>query len=336
MKRLVFLLFAFFILITGLHAQSEFPAGDFWSLNAGIGMSGFLADGLAFQAVVDPKLWLSPALMVGAKAGINYSAEEKSTERQLGDILTFEGQVYLRWNFLRLGRNPEKITNIFLQGGLGLVSAYRGPSGKTLTSVTDTRGSVLADGALGVTIPLTPRWNLEPQIRGGYPHLYGFSLTAGYKFPLPQKTIQRTEYREVIRALPPTEIVRRIVINAVEFILFGPDIGRYNFGIDNDAMQLNELVLNYVAHTLNENPDFQVRIEGHANPYTINISEAEELMVLGSLRSNNVAEQLRLRGVSDDQIILISFGGTRTATSEWDVRNRNRRVEMIITQINDN
>ena len=334
MKRLIFLLFVFLILITGIYAQSEFPAGDFWSLGGGAGMSGFVTEGIPFQGILEPRLWLSPALMVGSRVGLNYSAEEDST-LNLSDILTFEGQVYLRWNFLRLGKNPARKTNIFLQGGLGLVSAYRGDQDKLLTTVTETRGSVMGDVALGITIPLTNRWYIEPSGRGGYPHLYGFSLITGYKFPLPQKTIQRTEIHEVIKTISPNEIVRRIVITAVEFVLFGPDIGRYNVGIDRDAQQLNELVLDYMAQTLKGNPNFHVRIEGHANPYTINISEADELMVLGSLRANNVADQLRHRGVSNDQIIIISFGGTRTATGEWDVRNRNRRVEMIITQIDD-
>jgi len=334
--RPVFLLFTFLVFVNGLSAEQrdEFPLGDFWSLNAGIGMSGILVDGASFQLVIDPKLWLSPSLMVGSRLGINYSAEGNDN-----DILTFEGQVYLRWNFLQLGRQ-ENPTNIFVQGGIGMLSAYRGTKSNPFNDVTRTRGSLMFDVAAGVTIPLTDRWNIEPSIRGGFPHLFGFSVTAGHKFPLPRVTRQvnpvRVEYVEVIRTLPPNEIVKRVMISAVEFVLFGPDIGRYNIGIDADAQQLNELVLDYTAQTLIANPSHRVRIEGHANPYTINRSEIDELQTLSAMRSSMVAEQLRQRGVSDDQMVIISFGGTRTATTEWDVRNRNRRVELIIIQVDTN
>jgi len=345
-QKLIFLLLAFLFLLNGLYAQTEyeFPVGDFWSLDGGIGMSNILVEGTSFQFVIDPKLWLSPALMVGSKVGINYSIEDNITSEKYSNILTFEGQVYLRWNFFRFGKD-ENPTNLFVQGGLGLISSYRGDA-NVFDNVEKTRGSILADAALGLTIPLSERWHIEPQIRGGYPHIFGGSLTAGYKFRLPQKiisttstkyeVISKTEYVEVIKELPPNEIVKRVMITSVEFILFGPDIGRYNIGIDRDAQQLNELVLDQTARMLKENSNLRVRIEGHANPYTINHSEVEELMVLSAMRADVVSGKLRDRGVDEEQIVMISFGGTRTATSEWDVRNRNRRVEMILIQVDTN
>jgi len=339
-KKLIFLSITFFTLLSVLHAQTDdevqsqakteidFPAGNFWSLDAGVGMSGILVEGTSYQIIIDPKLWLSPLLMVGSKVGINYSAETE--ESDLSNILTFEGQVYMRWNFLRFGKNMDKRTNIFAQLGLGLISAYRGTN-NPFNEVTETRGSIMADAALGITIPLSPRWHLEPQIRGGYPHIFGFSLTAGYKFPLPQsKYISNTEYVEVEKTLPATEVVKRFTISAIEFVIFGPDIGSYNVGIDRDAQQLNELLIIATAEMLKAHPEYRVRIEGHANPYTINISEHEELMALSTMRANVVAGLLRDRGVSDDQMTIIAFGGTRNATSEWDVRNRNRRVEIMV------
>ena len=344
MKKIKFilLLVIFFTLINGLFAQTEFPAGDFWALDAGFGMSGILVTGQSYQAILEPKLWLSLPLMVGSKVGINYSAEKDSGGNNvLSNILTFEGQVYLRYNFLYLGKNPEKTTNIFAQAGVGLIAAYRG-NDKPLDDVTQTRGSILADGALGATIPLTNRWHIEPSIRGGYPHLYGFSVTAGYKFPLPQKTeyqrkvSTRVEYVEVVKMLPPEEIIKRIMISSVEFILFGPDIGKYNVGIDHDAQGLNELVLDATAKSLNDNPTFRVRIEGHANPITINHSEADELMALSAMRSSQVHDQLIARGVKEEQMVIVSFGGTRTVTSTYDIANRNRRVELIIIEVDVN
>ena len=317
--KCVVLLITFILIVCAAHAQSEFPAGNYWSLDAGIGMSDIMVKGSSFQLVIDPKLWLSQQMVVGSKMGINYSNEEDSY-----DILTFEGQVYLRWNFLRLG-NKKNPANIFLQGGIGLVSSYRGWE-NVFDDVTRTRGSLLADAALGLTIPLSERWHIEPLIRGGYPHIWGASITAGYKFKLPQsretvKTITKMEYNEIIK---------HIKISAIEFVIFGPDIGSYNVGIDRDAQQLNELIIIGTAKFLIENPQYRVRIEGHANPYTINVSEIEDLMALSTMRADVVAQQLRDRGVSDDQMVVVAFGGTRNATSEWDVRNRNRRVELML------
>jgi len=346
-RKSILLLITFIFFTGGLNAQTEspsdFPNTNFWSFDMGFGLSGIAVEGLSFQLVIDPKLWLSPALMVGSRIGVNYSSEIHTDDNhnELGNMLAVEGQVYLRWNFLRFGR--KNLTNIFIQGGLGLLAVYRGEDQfLDLNDVTQTRGSVLADAALGITIPLSPRWHIEPSIRGGYPHIWGASITAGYKFPLPQKTISRTEYStkteyiEIIKILPPNELIKVIKINAIEFVLFGPDIGRYNVGIDRDAQQLNELVLNQTAEILNNNPDFRIRLEGHANPFTTFTSEAEDLMTLSSMRANAIADQLRARGVSDEQIVIVAFGGTRASTSDWDVRNRNRRVEMMIIYIDQN
>ena len=314
-----------------LCAQTEFPAGDFWSLDAGFGMSDLLVKGKSYQGVLDPKLWLSPPLMLGSRLGISYSTEADSR-----DILTFEGQVYLRWNVFRLGVRDKK-NNIFIQGGLGLIAAYRGDD-TPFDNVTMTRGSILADAALGVTIPLSTRWHVEPSIRGGYPHIVGFSVTAGYKFPLPRKTKyrDRTDYVEILKSVPPEEITKYILVSLNEFILFGPDIGKYNVGIDHDAQGLNELVLNSVAQTLKDNPGYLLRIEGNANPVTDDPKEADELMALSVVRANEVAAQLKARGVGEEQMVIIAVGGTMTVTHDHHIWNRNRRVELLIIRVNSN
>lgn len=332
-EKLIFLLIACAV-VGGLYAQTDFPGGDFWSLDAGGGMSNLLVEGAAFQVVIDPKLWLSPPLMVGSKLGINYSTDE---------ILTFEGQVYLRWNFIRTGGDPNRLVNFFLQGGLGMVAAYRGDA-NPFDNVTRTRGSLMGDAAVGITIPLTDYWHIEPQFRGGYPHVFGVSLTVGRKFRLPEKTryefIQgetqietRIEYREIVREIPPNEIIKRVMISTVEYILFGPDIGKYNIGIDKEATDLNEMALDSTAQMLRDNSSYRVRIEGHANPVTTDPAEADELMTLSAIRANEIKEQLKARGVKEEQMVIIAFGGTRKITSNHDIQNRNRRVEMSVIQI---
>ncbi|MCL2410916.1 MAG: OmpA family protein, partial [Treponema sp.] len=340
MKRTLIILLVFLLVaVNGLYSQTEFPAGDYWVMAGGIGTGNIGVDGPSFQIVVDPKLWLSPSLMVGSRAGAAFSLETDSSHSRLGDIFTLEGQVYLRWNFLRLGNNPSKTINVFAQGGLGLLSSYRGEN-NPFDDVTETRGSFLADAALGATIPVTSRWHIEPSLRAGFPHQWGFTLTAGFKFPLPQKTIiqegqdrivyqDRVEYVEVLRT---NEILRQIVITQVEYILFGPDYYQFNQGVDADGRGLNELVINYMSGFLIENPDLRVRIEGHANPVTNTPEEIQVLSALSENRANEVARVFREKGVAEEQIVVVSFGGNRTITREHDHWNVNRRVELIVIQ----
>jgi len=322
-KKYFLLFVSFLVLSGGINAQTEFPAGNYWSLDAGIGMSDILVDGTSYQLLIDPKLWLSPPLMIGSKMGVNFSTDH---------IVTFESQVYLRWNILRLGRQSS--TCIFVQGGLGLLAAYRGED-SPFDDVTMTRGSLLADVAAGITIPLSPRWHIEPSVRGGYPHIFGVSVTTGYKFPV-QAKISKTEYVEIIRTVQPNEVIKRILISTIEYIMFAPDIGRFNVGIHHEAQQLNRMVLDETARVLTANPDFRVRIEGHANPFTVSASGLDDLMALSLMRANEVAALLRERGVSDDQIIIIAFGSTRTITSDLNELNMNRRVELMIIQYDPN
>jgi hypothetical protein len=195
------------ILLNGLYAQTVFSGGDYWSLDAGLGSTDLLVKGLSCQFVIDPKISLSVPLMAGSKFGINYSTDR---------ILTFEGQAYLRWNFMRKG-NPENPVNLFLQGGIGLLTMYRGNENDGVFSdPTRNRGSLMFDAAAGVTIPLASGWHIEPSVRTGYPHIVGFSVTAGRKFALPQK-VKYTENRKV-----PTsnEIIEHIMIASVDSIMF--------------------------------------------------------------------------------------------------------------------
>ncbi|MCL2193869.1 MAG: OmpA family protein [Treponema sp.] len=319
----------------GLHAQTATPGqtGRFWSLDFGLATNDTLVEGISFGLVLDPRLSLSPRFMIGSKNQINFSPEGDRTM-----IVSLETQAYLRWNFLRFG--SSMINNIFLQGGVGIMAVYRG------NDVQMTRGSVLADGTLGITIPISDRWHVEPSVRAGYPFIMGAAITAGRRFPVGRVaapvTLTRTEYIEIIRELPPVEIirelppveiVRRILITQVEYVLFGPDIGEYNIGVDRDAMALNDLVLNTVANTLKGNSNLIVRIEGHANPVDHDEAEIKVLVNLSQTRADSVAGLLRERGVAEEQIIVIAHGGGRILASDHDHWNINRRVELIIKHI---
>ena len=342
MKKLL-KIFIFAFVISNLHA--EFPSFRWdvshWILSGGFGMNNILVDGTSYEAIFDPKLRLSPALMLGSKNGFNMSTDK---------IITLETQAFLRWNIFGIpARDPgfyQQYFNFFIQGGGGLLGSIKGPDDIDLPNKKKTRSSLLADGGLGVTIPLGKRWVIEPSVRGGYPFIWGAALTAGYKFPLPQRLIYqegpvRVQYQdrivyedriEQVEVPITNEIIKRIMISKVEYILFGPDRSGYNAGIDNDGRALNDLVLNSVAQVLKDDPHSRVRLEGHANPVTRSPREIQELSALSANRANEIARLLKGKGVAENQIIVVALGGTRTLTGEQARWNMNRRVELIVFQ----
>ena len=341
MKKNIFLIVIFLIITGSLSAQSNNTSRQlpFFTLYGGPGTSDVLVDGISFSFFLNPVFSLTPAISIGSKNGLHVSTD---------DIIALETQAFFRWNFLRFGSREDRRTlNFFVQGGVGFLGAHRGPD------IRNSRSSLLFDATIGVTIPLTSRLSIEATGRGGYPFITGFALTLGYSIPLPVGTVYMegperiiyldhdvyvTEYVEVIRTLPPEEIVSRILISQVEYIIFAPDISVYNDHIDHDAQSLNDLVLDHTALILRENPDYRVRLEGHANPVTRVPGEIEELLILSQARANEVARQLTLRGVADEQIIVIAYGGERivAAAEDHDHWNMNRRVEIIVIQVDAN
>ena len=316
-----------------VHAQAGTAGGgrSHWVLSGGIAANDTLVEGVSFGLVFDPRVALSPWLMLGSKSLVNFSTD---------DILTLETQAFLRWNFLTLGTSPNELS-LFAQGGVGLLAAFRD------NDATRSRGSILLDASAGITIPLSERWQIEPSVRFGYPFIAGAALTAGVRFPLPRREAPPqiwtvTEYVEIIRTLPPVEvirelppveIVRSVFVAQIEYVMFGPDMTRYNDGIDADGRALNDLVIDQVARVLRENPEFVVRIEGHANPVTHAPGETEELVALSEARANEVARRLRERGVDDDRIVVAALGGTRIIAGDHDHWNVNRRVELMVKRI---
>ncbi|MCL2214348.1 MAG: hypothetical protein FWC06_03960, partial [Treponema sp.] len=282
-KRLVFFTITFLLLVNGIQAQTESNIRDltYWYLNGGVSVNDILVDGFSLGLVLEPRFELPYNLMIGSKNGISISTDR---------IIALEAQLYLRWNFLRfpVGKaEPRRTLNIFVQGGVGFLGALKGPYESF--DVRDSRSSVLGDLTLGITIPLSSRWHIEPVVRGGFPFILGAAVTAGYRFPFKQEVIRHTATEtvhetvrevesirevelirevEVVREVETVrqeyitrteyiDVINRLMIAQVEYILFAGDISRYNVNLDADARSLNDLVLNEVAKMLIENPDFR-------------------------------------------------------------------------------
>jgi len=342
MKKYILTLFVLFTLSGMSYAQSKAANDDnsLWSLDMGFGMTGFLVDGTSYGALIDPKFYISPYFLIGSKSSVNVSTDK---------IVSLETQAYLRWNFLRFPFGEKRAakkntTDIFIQGGFGFMGALNGPDREY--DVVDSRSSLLGDGTIGITIPLADRWHIEPSFRGGYPFGMGFSITAGYKFPMPVKTetvIQQLPGKIEYVQLPGTveyiesspkevEIIKNIMITQVEYIIFAGDVSKYNVGIDNDAKSLNDLVINHLVKFLQDNPSCRIRIEGHANPVTQTPSEIQALAAISSNRANEIARIFRDNGIEDEKIVVMSFGASRVLASDRSHINMNRRVELIVFQ----
>lgn len=84
-----------------------------------------------------------------------------------------------------------------------------------------------------------------------------------------------------------------------------------------------------VAHAeyLSNNPNQDVRLEGHADER----GSKEYNLALGERRANAVQRFLVINGVSRDQVETVSYGEEKPAVmgSEESVWSQNRRVEMI-------
>jgi outer membrane protein OmpA-like peptidoglycan-associated protein len=387
LKRHIILPLALIMLSGGLYAQTGIQGEDYWSLDAGVGMTDILVKGLSYQLIADPKISISSPLMVGNRLSINYSTDK---------IFSLDNQIYLRWNFLRFGY-PEKPVNIFIQSGVGLLVSYKGGEDGLFNDVTKNRGSFLVDAAAGVTLPLSSKWHIEPAIRIGYPHIAGVSITIGCKIPFrtekdkyPSEEIslekcsceeypstaesvisesnteqsnvniesgKQEQNEPILNDAANTESVvlgsdteqsnvnidndtRKLNglifsdIAYVESVMFGADIEQYNVNIDSNTRKHNESVLNEITKMLKKNPNYRVRIEGHANPFISNPSSANGLIAFSKRRADTVAEQLRARGVDEKQMFVIAFGGARPISSNKYNSDRNRRVELIVFKDN--
>jgi hypothetical protein len=173
LQAAVFLLLLAFTGSMFLLAQ-EGQEGHTYYLDAGLAVSGSSAEGAAFGVVLDPSIALTPTFYLGSKNILSYGTD---------GVISLETQAYFRMHFLHLKadwastEDSPRYVKPFVQAGVGLYGALRGPDGQ------DSRSSLLFDATAGVTIPVNARWHIEPSVRVGYPFHWGVGITAGYKIP---------------------------------------------------------------------------------------------------------------------------------------------------------
>jgi len=107
-------------------------------------------------------------------------------------------------------------------------------------------------------------------------------------------------------------------------------------GLSEEILKSNALTLDHVAEILHTLTDYNVRIEGHANPTTPpgpqRVREEPELLRLSEQRALRVLDELSRKGVALDRKTVAGLGGTKAVYAYNDTVNnwKNRRVEFIL------
>ena len=104
-------------------------------------------------------------------------------------------------------------------------------------------------------------------------------------------------------------------------------------GISEERMETNNWVLRRIAGILNRFRDYQITVEGHANPVIGTLAEEiNELQPLSLARAQFVIEHLVSYGVTRSRLSPIGRGGTMTLAEPHDQDNnwKNRRVEFLL------
>ncbi|GAA4374329.1 hypothetical protein GCM10023186_05800 [Hymenobacter koreensis] len=88
--------------------------------------------------------------------------------------------------------------------------------------------------------------------------------------------------------------------------------------------------LNRLARTLTDNPTVRIRLEGH----TDNVGPADKNQQLSEERVAEVRRYLVTRGVAEERIATVGYGGSkpRVSNDREETRKLNRRVEFTITK----
>jgi outer membrane protein OmpA-like peptidoglycan-associated protein len=128
----------------------------------------------------------------------------------------------------------------------------------------------------------------------------------------------------------------RFRITGIKFAPFEAD---YIDLDDPEIVERNREILDRVARILEEYPNRQVRIEGHAvhifyRPERMEREQEETLIPLSRARAEAVRDALVERGVNGERLTVEAKGGSEPIVpfSDMDDRWKNRRVEFELIQ----
>lgn len=97
---------------------------------------------------------------------------------------------------------------------------------------------------------------------------------------------------------------------------------------------LDSTVIPYLQEQLQENPDQQIRIDGHTDGQPIQASEWLDNYHLAAMRAHSVMEYLAAQGIQEGNMYLCGYGPNRPLIqpdNPEDPVAQNRRVEILLT-----
>ena len=297
-----------------LFAENEFSLG----LGPEINIVTLEERKAALGGVISAENRFGPIFAAGVNLGAAYG---------WNNLIGIESRIFGRWYFVR----PTAM-EFFFQGDAGLLVTLR-PS-----SPQESRGSPSVGMTLGARIFLPGSWYLEPYVRGGYPYLGGAGILMGYS---PSKAKKNGEGRPEAALSGGEELLVRRELRTVPeiaalaidpYVYFASDVASFT-GLDRKTIENNYLLLVEIVEFLNQNPEYQLVIEGHANP-VMNTKNEEETILnpLSMERADMVSKTLISYGIDRRRLIIAGSGGTKTLIP-WQDRNHwnlNRRVEFTL------
>ncbi|MDR0409156.1 MAG: OmpA family protein [Spirochaetaceae bacterium] len=383
--------------VTSLAGDEPVPFYNELSLGLGGGFSGYSPTAFSLSGMFSADYRFLPFLTLGLNAG--YGSD-------LGRLTNAEGQLFVRWYFLRR-QTPLNGMLFFAQvegGGAGL---WDNPPAGVKAGETF-RGIFAAGLGAGLRLKLPANLYGEAYARAGYPYIWGLSLKIGYTLTfkprerneeaarpereVPQTPAARTESSpasaqtespnvqtssaqpERAPASTQTEILpsqtagiqpeRRpqpantqgenrpatipkitlpVVSGTVVTDIFGNIIFRGNGSdftdLDGAIVKVNNEILDNVAAFMKENPEYELRIEGYANPVQTlplakDMEEKRFLQPISRERARVIMELLIQRGVGRSRLTAVGLGGTKTLVPVDDPDNweKNRRVEFTLVK----
>ena len=225
---------------------------------------------------------------------------------------------YLPWL-----RSYFPVNGPFVQAELGGILAYE---------YSETFPTFSAGISGGWRHSILRNWYIEPAVRFGYPHTWGFNITAGYRFRVRERN---REFHRIERSDDPVGLPINLRIPPIYFNQNSADFEGLGAGL----IDSNRYSLELITEILETFIHYRVIIEGHANPTTAEgparIAEEASLRRVSEARAQWVFDELVNRGIDPNRLDTVGAGTSGIIIPITDYRNvwQNRRV--VFTLIRD-
>jgi outer membrane protein OmpA-like peptidoglycan-associated protein len=319
------LIFIFFFYFSSpLFAQDFKPFSGFVGISPEI--NGYTREGFSLGGGLALGIDINNSFSTGLKAGFFDN---------LDTVSALETTLFFRYYFPFL-RKPKNTDGLFVQLEAGSAFLFeRGYSEKPEVFPAFSGGL-----SLGWRFNLGEHWYIEPAARGGYPHIWGGSITAGIKFKREggNKTAAiKEEIKEgdVIDDMKITSDEEGNLRLQVFSIMFRNNQADFT-GLSEEIVKKNYEAIRHVAEFLNKYKNYRIIIEGHANPTKAEgrarEQEKDMLISMSELRAKKVMEILKEYGVDSGRMSVVGAGFSKTLAPYNDRENnwKNRRVEIIL------